>query len=116
MHQRYFAGIALAREHAFAEEGAAQCDAVQATDESSLTPTFDAVREALAVEGGVERDDLSVDPGFLALLCRYGAVPDGGAKVGIASDFEPPGPYRPCKALGKVKPVERQHAAQLGID
>jgi hypothetical protein len=41
MHECHFAGITLAREHALAEEGAAEADTIKTTDESIVAPTLD---------------------------------------------------------------------------
>ena len=46
MHQRHLRGVAGAVEHALAEEGAAEADAVEPADEVAILPDLDAVGSA----------------------------------------------------------------------
>ena len=48
MDQRHLAGVALAAEHALAEEGAAERDAVEPADQLAVAPALDAVGMAAA--------------------------------------------------------------------
>ncbi len=43
MHERHLRGVAAAGEHALAEEGSAQRDAVEAADQLAVLPALDAV-------------------------------------------------------------------------
>jgi hypothetical protein len=54
VHERHFAGIALAREHAFSEECSAEPHPVQAANEAALPPAFDRVRMILNMQLGIQ--------------------------------------------------------------
>src|SRR5579859_4638239 len=64
MHQRHLGGVGPPREHALAEEGAVQGDAVKATDQRPIPPALHRVRKAQLVELDVEVLDRMVDPGL----------------------------------------------------
>src|SRR6185369_741553 len=63
MHQGDLAGIGRGREHALAEEGAAQRNAVEPADQLAVVPGLDAVDMAHAEELAAEIEDGLVDPG-----------------------------------------------------
>ena len=58
MDERDLAGVGLPREHALAEEGAAERDAVEPADQLAVAPGLDAVGVAADVQ-------LAEDPGDL---------------------------------------------------
>ena len=62
--QRHLRGVPPAGEHALAEEGAAERDAVQAAHQLAVLPALDAVGVALLVQAQVQTFDGSVDPGL----------------------------------------------------
>ena len=64
MGERHLARIGHAAEHAFAEKGAAQRHAVEAADQFAVVAGLNAMREAMAMERGIEPHDLVVDPGL----------------------------------------------------
>ncbi len=57
MNQRNLARIALAREHRFAEERAAESHAIETADKLALKPGLDRVAAAQPVKLRVERAD-----------------------------------------------------------
>ena len=63
MHQRDFGGVARAVEHALAEEGAAETDAVEAADQRFAVIDFDGMAIAALVELAIKTADAAVDPG-----------------------------------------------------
>ena len=68
-------GIALAAEHALAEEGRADRHAIEPADQLALAPAFDAVRVAAREQLAVERQDRLVDPALGMAGPRLGAGP-----------------------------------------
>ena len=72
MHQRHLRRVAGAREHALAEEGAAQADAIEPADEVAVLPDLDAVAVAEFVQPDIEIADALVDPGVIT--ARLGAA------------------------------------------
>ena len=70
MDQADLRGVALAREHAFAEEGAAERHAVEAADQPAVAPGFDRVAVAAPEELDIGLADRRVDPGVAAALAR----------------------------------------------
>ena len=54
------AGVAVAREHALAEERGAERDAVEAADQLAVAPALDAVGMAAPVQLDIEADQLSL--------------------------------------------------------
>ena len=87
--QRHLGGIGPQREHALAEEGAAERDAVKAADQLLVLPAFDRVGVAEPVEQIVALLDLAVDPGLLAL----GAMVDDGGEDLVVGDRERARPH-----------------------
>ena len=73
MHQGDLAGVGLAAEHAFAEEGAAEDHPVKPADQFALAPALHAMGRAALVQGNVEALDVPIDPGFPALRPGFGA-------------------------------------------
>ena len=63
MHQRDLRGVARAVEHALAEEGAAERDAVKPADQLALEIDLDAVAVPALVQLAIEAADALVDPG-----------------------------------------------------
>src|SRR5882724_8069711 len=57
MHQRHFRGVADAMEHAFAEEGAAEADAVEPADQIVILPDLDAVGVSDPVQADIKIAD-----------------------------------------------------------
>jgi hypothetical protein len=83
VHQHDLAGVRRRREHAFPAEGRAHGHAVDTSHEYAVLPGLDAMRMARGVQGRIQRDDLVVDPGFLAF--RAGA--DHRAESAVKTDL-----------------------------
>jgi hypothetical protein len=84
--ERHLRGVGSFGEHAFAEEGAAEPDAVQAADKLPVLPRFHGMGMAGAVQEVVAALDLGVDPGVRASC----ATPDHIGKGAVRGDFEAP--------------------------
>ncbi len=63
MHERDLGGVADGVEHALAEKGAAETDAIEAADQLLAVIDFDGVAVAALVELAIEIADTDVDPG-----------------------------------------------------
>ena len=100
--QRHLRRIRSKREHALAEEGAAEPHAVEAADKFLILPAFDRMGVTESVEQIVALLDLAVDPGFLALRA---IVHDGGEHL-IVSYGEGARPDRLAKRAGHAEAVE----------
>lgn len=61
-HQRDLRGIALVREHGFAEEDAPQRQSVKAAHELAVAPALHRMRVALAMQQAIGIDHLGRDP------------------------------------------------------
>ncbi len=61
--ERHLRGIGAEREHALAEKGAAEADAVQAAHQLALFADFDRMGVAILVKPDVAGLDLGIDPG-----------------------------------------------------
>src|SRR5262249_46879954 len=116
MHERHLAGIARHAEHALAEEGAADGDAVEPADQPAVLPALDGVGEPHLEELAVQQEDLAVDPGVAAPRPGRGAAIDDALEVGMAADLERLLPHRLLQPPGHVEGLEREDAAQLRID
>src|SRR5262245_7482190 len=88
MDQRHLRCVALAAEHALAEERRTDRHAVNAADQLALEAALDAVRAAAPVQLGIELDDRCVDPGLGMARPRLGACADNVAKGGVGADLE----------------------------
>src|SRR5258708_35704333 len=70
MHQRHFRSVAGAMEHALAEKGAAEVDAIEPADQLVSLPDFDTVAMPEFVQPDIEIADALVDPGVVAPWLR----------------------------------------------
>ena len=107
MDQRDLRGVALPREHAFAEEGGAEADAVEAADQLSVAPGLDGVAGADVEQLAVEPADALVDPGLRPRRGGVGAAVDDRLEIGVDADLElargdrarqPAGQVEACRA------------------
>lgn len=71
--QRDLGGVGRAADHAFAEKGAAEREAIEPADQSIAVPAFDRMRIAQSVEGDEHVLDRMVDPGIGAVGGRLSA-------------------------------------------
>ena len=116
MHQRHFRGVAGAMEHALAEEGAAEADAIEAADEVAVLPDLDAVAVPELVQPDIEIADALVDPGVVAAWLRRRAAGDDGLEGGIDGDAEGIRAHGAGQPRGDAEAVERNHAAHFRLD
>ncbi len=116
MHQRHLRGVADAMEHALAEEGAAEADAVEPADQFVLLPDLDAVAMAEFVQAEIEIADALVDPGVVAAGLRRGAAGDHRLERGVDGHGEGVGAHGARQARRDAKTIERDHAAQFRFD
>jgi hypothetical protein len=114
MDQRHFARIALAREHALAEECSAEAHTIEPPHQLSVPPAFDAVGVAPAMKRRIDLRDLGVDPTVVATGSRFGAGADHLGEGCIGGDPETVAPDGAGKTVGDVKAIERKDAAALG--
>src|SRR5262245_4631017 len=87
VYQAYLRSVRSAREHAFAEEGGAERDAIEAADQLFPIPGLDAVRMADAVQCGIERLDGLVDPRCRPGVGLLGAGFDHGVEVAVEANL-----------------------------
>jgi hypothetical protein len=71
---------------------------------------------ALPVQGAVEVDDAGIDPRVRTPIVRLGAGLDDAGESGIEGDAVRILDHPPPEALGNVEGIQREQAAQLGID
>src|ERR1700755_1189737 len=86
MYQRYLGGVAVAVEHALAEESPPQTHAVKTADEIAVLPGLDAMAVAEPVQAGIEIANALVDPGVLAALGRRGTAVHHGLERLVDGD------------------------------
>jgi hypothetical protein len=108
------AGVALAAEHAFAEERRTERNSVEAAGEPAIPPAFDRVRATARVQGRVQAQDFVVDPGLFAIRCRFRARVHHRGEGEIRGHCEAVAPHRSGEALGDVKSIQRNDPAPLG--
>ena len=114
--QRHLRRVAGPAEHRFAEEGAAEPQAVQPADQRAVQPAFDAVCPSLRVEREKRLLDLLVDPRLAPVGGVGRTMRDHLGEGSVGAHFEPVLPDRLGKAFRQVKSVERQHRPPLRLD
>lgn len=88
------AGVHLAAEHAFAEEGSAESHTIQPADEVALTPALYGVGEAVLMKLTVKVEDAVVYPGIFAAGSGLSAGEHDVPKGCVGSDIEVPSEHR----------------------
>jgi len=116
MHERDLGRVIGAAEHALAEKGAADRDAIKPADQPVAVPAFDGMGVALPVKRAIEIDDRRVDPGVRPVRMRLAARLDDAREGGVERDAERVLQDAALQASGNVEGVERQQAAALRID
>src|SRR6185437_7044568 len=116
MDERDLAGVGGAAEHALAEEGGTELDAVEPAGEDAVGPALDAMGRAAPEERGVERDDLVIDPGLRTLGRRLGAAAHHRLEAAVAAHREAAAAHGAAQSAGNVEAVERQDAAPHRVD
>ena len=116
MHQRDLRCVAGAMEHALAEEGAAERNAIETADQRIAVIDFDAVGMPVVVEAAVDLADAAVDPGFGAVLLGFGAALDRAVEIPVDPDGIGRRAHGARQPRGDVKAIERNDAAHLRLD
>src|SRR5258708_13875171 len=116
MDERHIDGICNADEHAHAEEGGAELDAVEPAGEHAIRPAFNAMGRPALEERGVEGDDLVVDPGLRPVGRRLGAAAHDGLEGAVAAYGEAAAADRSAQAARNVESIEGQGAGAHPID
>ena len=116
MHQRHFRRVAGAMEHALAEEGPSQADAVEAACEVAVLPDLDAVAVPELVEPEIEIADTLVDPGVVAAGLRRRAARDDRLEGGIDGHAEGVRAHGAGQPRGDAEAVKRDQAAHFRLD
>jgi len=115
VHERDLRSVARPAEHALAEEGPPQADAVEPADQFIVPPALDAVSVAEGEQVGVHPLDRPIDPGL-------GAPLGGGAGLhhlgegGVDADLEGIGPHRAGQPARDVESVQGDHPPPLRVD
>ena len=103
-------GVADVVKHRFAEEGAADRDAVETAGELALLPRLNRVSMAKLMEARVAFEDLFIDPG----LGAFGALLHDFDEGSVDPDFENFSSSDPLESLGHVEFFEREDRARIG--
>ena len=110
--ERDLRSVGARGEHALAEEGAAELDAVDASDERAIGPAFDRMGMAEPMEEIVAAFDLVVDPGLLTV----GAMTDDRIEGAIGRHFECAANERLAQRARHFETVQRQDRAAARLD
>ena len=116
MHQRDLRRIARGVEHALAEKGAAEADAVKPADQFAVLIDLDGVAVAALVELAVEIADAAIDPGPRAARRGPGAAVDDRVEIAIDRDGKTIGAHGARQPVRHVEAVERDDAAPFRLD
>src|SRR6185369_51997 len=116
MDERDLGRVARAMEHAFAEEGAAERDAVEAADQRVAVVDLDAVAMPALVELVVEHADAGIDPGALTPWLRLGAAVQHAVEVAVDHHRKAVRSHRTGEPARQVKTVEWNDPAHLRLD
>ena len=104
--------VGRAADHAFAEERAAERQAVEPADQLVAVPAFDRMREARARGASMKTLlDRAVDPGVGPVVGAFGAQRDDVVEGAVGGDAEAVGGDRLAERARQVEAVERQDRA-----
>ena len=116
MHQRDLGGVTRAVEHALAEEGAAERDAVEPAHQQAAVIDLHGVAMALGIERAVDLADAGVDPGAGAPDVGLGAALDHLVEGAVDHDGEAGVAHGARQPRRHMKAVERDDAALVRLD
>src|SRR5690606_2616204 len=116
VHQRDLGAVALGREHALAEEGGAETDAVEPADQAPLAPHLDGVAVADVEQVAGEAANAPVDPGLGAAGTRRRAGLDDGVEGAVEPDLVAAAANGAGEPARDVEAVERNDPAALRLD
>ena len=110
--ERHLGRVRGRREHALAEEGAGQADAVKAADQLPILPRLDRMGGPAGVEIEIALLDAVVDPRLAAL----GAAPDHVGEGAVAGDGEAARAQGLAQGAGEMEAVGRQDRPSARLD
>ena len=116
MHQRDLGSVARAVEHALAEEGAAERDAVEPADQRSAVIDLDGMAMAVLEQAAVDLADAGIDPGAGAVGLGLGAAVDHRVEIAIHPDRERRRAHGAREPRRHVETFERDDAAHVRLD
>src|SRR6185437_13013780 len=116
MHKRDLGGVAGTVEHAFAEKGTTERDAVQSADELIAVVDFDGMTMAALEQAAVDFSDASVDPGAGAVGSGRRAAIDHGVKIAVHPYREAGGAHGTRQPRRQMKALERNDTAHVWLD
>jgi len=116
VRQGNLGGVPGAREHALAEKGTAQSNAVQPANQLTVLPGFDAVRVSHCEQFNDGVFDCRIDPGFRAVFVGFGAQAKDIGEGGVQADLERAAADGFLQPPGNMNIVQWQDAANLRID
>src|ERR1700747_1816601 len=101
--------------HACAEKRAAEADPIETADQAFAVVNLDGVTIAAFVELAIESADATVDPGAAPPRLRVRAALDHRVEVPVNGYGEGSGTDRARQAASKVKPIQWNNSATLGL-
>jgi hypothetical protein len=116
VHEGDLACVARGAEHALAEEGGAERDAVEPAHQRVARPALHAVRLPPQEELAVEGLDRRVDPGVGAVGADARALGDDLLEGGVDADLERIATHRAGEPARDVQIVQREDSPALGVD
>src|SRR6476620_9679674 len=116
VHEGDLRGVPFPVEHALAEEGSLQPDAIKAAHQSVVAIDLDGVAETGIEQLAVKPADAAADPGFLTVEPRRGAAGDHRIEILVDANFEDVRPNGPGQSLCNVESSQRDDAALAGFD
>ena len=108
--------VGAARHHRFAEEGAAERDAVEAAHQFLPVPDFDRMGVAAFVQVAIGALDGVIDPGGGPVLRALGAEREDLREGAVGSDAEAIAADDLRQRMRQVKAIEREDRPPLGLD
>jgi hypothetical protein len=101
--------IGRAADHAFAEEGATDREAIQSADQPVAVAAFHRMCEAHPVKADEHVLDGAVDPCLRTVAGAFGAQSQHRGEIGVDGDPEPITRNRPSQGTRQMKTVEWQY-------
>src|SRR3954471_9556426 len=114
MHQRDFAGVSLAAEHALAGEQPANCYAIQPANQPAIAPGLDRMSKPQLLQLRISMDHLRRDPASI-VRAWLGAGGQDSAEIVVDAQLESTVAHAPCQPLGGVERIERNDRAWIRI-
>ena len=103
-------------EHAFAEKGAPQRQAVKPADQFAVAPGLDRMDESHFEQFAEQRRDGLVDPGLFTPRPAFGAAREHGVEIGVDADVEFFRPDRLGEAFRDDQAIERKNPAFARVE